>query len=95
MIECALSSQTVYNGLSRERGNAGEVADACWQYYIRVSPSEKEKARELFGSGIQEIKAGNSGDFMFITPLMQEKQCDALFLQLADGKKRIRLLADE
>ena len=66
------------------------IADTKRRFFVRVKAEKKEEAAAVFSS-IEEVDAGLTEEFAFITAVMTEKEFDEKIASIGGSINRIRL----
>ena len=71
-----------------------DIADTKRRFFVRVSDSDKDKAKAAF-AGIEEVEAQESGEFAFVTPVITEREFDEKISSIDGFINRIRMESQE
>ncbi|MCM1088505.1 MAG: homoserine dehydrogenase [Muribaculaceae bacterium] len=93
VVDCARHpGKTIMCFWDDEEVQLTDIADTKKQFFVRVSADKKAQAKEAFGS-LEEVDAGFSEEFAFITPVITEKEFDEKVGALGGIINRIRMEA--
>ncbi len=91
IVDCARHpGKTIMCFWDAEQVELMNIADTKRRFFVRVKAEKKEEAAAVFSS-IEEVDAGLTEEFAFITAVMTEKEFDEKIASIGGSINRIRL----
>ena len=91
IVDCARHpGKTIMCFWDAEQVELMNIADTKRRFFVRVKAEKKEEAAAVFSS-IEEVNAGLTEEFAFITTVMTEKEFDEKIASIGGSINRIRL----